>query len=33
MVPAEWMAMVAAMMAAYGLTALVGLWVRSRRER
>ena len=33
MVPAQWMAMVAGMMLLYGLVALVGVWVRHRRER
>jgi SSS family solute:Na+ symporter len=32
MVPAQWMAMVAGMMLAYGLVALVGVWVRQRRK-
>jgi hypothetical protein len=32
MVPAEWMAMVAGMMLAYGLVALVGVWVRQRKR-
>jgi hypothetical protein len=32
MVPAQWMAMVTAMMLAYGLVALVGVWMRQRRE-
>ena len=31
MVPAQWMAMVTGMMLAYGLVALVGVWVRQRR--
>jgi hypothetical protein len=33
MVPAQWMAMVTAMMVAYGVVALIGVWVRRRRER
>jgi hypothetical protein len=33
MVPTQWMAMVAGMMIAYGLVALVGVWVREHRER
>jgi hypothetical protein len=32
MVPAQWMAMVAGMMLAYGLVALVGVWVQRRRQ-
>jgi len=32
MVPAQWMAMVAGMMLAYGVVALVGIWVRRRRQ-
>jgi hypothetical protein len=33
MVPAQWMAMVAAMMAAYGIAAFIGIWYRNRRAR
>ena len=32
MVPTQWMTMVAGMMLAYGAVALVGVWVRKRRQ-